>query len=96
MKLWMDSISKTVRMDCSGSKWTEQQPWFILSDQITDVIVLSLQQYFSTVKKCKKRLILEEMPREFNSEKSQFDFFIAAFLDQLIAAPKAIRRHKAL
>lgn len=33
-----------------------------------------------------------EKPREFNSEKSQFDLFRAAFLNQLIAAPKGCER----
>lgn len=73
-----------------------KQPRFILGDQITDGIVLSLQQYFFHSKKNAKMPYVWGKPPEFNSEKSQFDFFIAAFLSQLIAAPKAIRRHEAL
>lgn len=62
-----------------------------LSDQITDVIVLSLQQYFSEVKNAKMPYPWEK-PWEFNSEKSQFDLFTAASLNQLIAAPKGLER----
>lgn len=63
-----------------------------MSDQITDVIALSLQQYFSKVKNVKIVLSLRKALRNLILRSHNLIFFSAAFLNQLIAAPKGCER----